>query len=187
MFESTRRKQQQPMFPVTTSEPVKEEPSSLISTHDLEAQAAVQVQASSKRYVMGILAIGALAALALVGVKQMQQLKPQAAQSVAAVSLPPPAVDAPSVPAPEATPIEFEATPTMASPVVADAKPKGLGKLTIKGDAKTKNVWLDGKRMLGAGQRSFLVGCGMHTIAVADKADMKDIEIPCNGELTVSK
>jgi hypothetical protein len=27
----------------------------------------------------------------------------------------------------------------------------------------------------------------MHTIAVTDKLDTKDVEIPCNGEYTVTK
>ena len=64
---------------------------------------------------------------------------------------------------------------------------KRFGRLTIKADARSKNVWFDGKRMLGSGQRSFLVLCGMHTIAVGDKVDAKDIEIPCNGEYVAAK
>jgi len=27
----------------------------------------------------------------------------------------------------------------------------------------------------------------MHTIAVSDKADARDVEVPCNGEYVVSK
>ncbi|MBX3227309.1 MAG: hypothetical protein KIT84_34765 [Labilithrix sp.] len=64
---------------------------------------------------------------------------------------------------------------------------KRWGTLTIKPDAKTKTVWFDGKRMLGAGKRSFMVYCGMHTIAVNDKTDQKDMEVPCNGELVIGK
>lgn len=62
-----------------------------------------------------------------------------------------------------------------------------FGKLTIKSEAKYKNVYFDGKRMLGTGQRTFLVYCGKHTIAVTDKAKVKEIEIPCGGEYVVSK
>lgn len=69
----------------------------------------------------------------------------------------------------------------------ASASRKRLGKLSIRADAKSRNVWLDGKRMLGAGPRSFLVACGMHTIAVADRSDARDVEIPCDGEYSVGK
>ena len=87
-------------------------------------------------------------------------------------------VETPKVEAPKAeAPVE-----TPAAKAEAEPKTKLLGKLTIKADPKVKNVWLDGKRMLGIGSRSFLVKCGMHTVAVNDKADQKDIEIPCNGE-----
>jgi hypothetical protein len=89
-------------------------------------------------------------------------------------------VDANPAPQPQAS----------AAPVVgaeATDPKKRWGKLTIKADGKTHNVWFDGKRMLGSGTRSFLVFCGMHTIAVNDKIDSKDVEIPCNGEYVVSK
>ncbi|MBX3203234.1 MAG: hypothetical protein KF894_34235, partial [Labilithrix sp.] len=79
--------------------------------------------------------------------------------------------------------------PAASAPIAkAPVEPKTrFGKLTIKADAKRKNVWFDGKRMLGSGQRSFTVFCGMHTIAVADKTDARDVEVPCNGEYVVSK
>ncbi len=80
-----------------------------------------------------------------------------------------------------------ERAPEPAAPKIPTDPKKRFGKLTIKSDAKYKNVWFDGKRMLGTGQRSFLVFCGMHTIAVADKADARDVEVPCNGEYVVSK
>jgi hypothetical protein len=73
-----------------------------------------------------------------------------------------------------------------AKPDKPEKKPR-FGKLTIKSEAKYKNVFFDGKRMLGTGQRTFLVYCGKHTIAVSDKASFKEIEIPCGGEYVVSK
>jgi|GEM_PF-1678147 len=89
---------------------------------------------------------------------------------------------------PGTTAADAPATPPAApAPKVPTDPKKRFGKLTIKADAKHKNVWFDGKRMLGSGKRSFLVFCGMHTIAVADKADTKDIAVPCNGEYVVSK
>lgn len=114
------------------------------------------------------------------------------------------AVKAPGVPGVEALvaeariPIDDVATPAAtlsvpselpaanATKAKTDSK-KHFGRLTIKADAKHKNVYFDGKRMLGSGPRSFTVVCGMHTIAVTDKADAKDVEIPCNGEYVVAK
>jgi hypothetical protein len=93
-------------------------------------------------------------------------------------------LDAPVPPPPAAADRAGAVEPGTKMPL--DPK-KRFGKLTIKADAKHKNVWFDGKRMLGSGQRTFMVFCGMHTIAVSDKAETKDIEIPCNGEYTVSK
>jgi len=118
-----------------------------------------------------------------------------AAPAMAAAAVPSPAempkLDAVSVPRPattatEAAPASAPAPEPAARKIPTDPK-KRFGKLTIKSEARHKNVWFDGKRMLGSGQRSFLVYCGMHTIAVADKADAKDIEVPCNGEYVVSK
>ncbi len=116
---------------------------------------------------------------------------PSPAETLELDSIPPP----PSTIA-EAAPATTPGTPAEAAPattpeparskIPTDPK-KRFGKLTIKSDAKYKNVWFDGKRMLGNGQRSFLVYCGMHTIAVADKTDAKDIEVPCNGEYVVSR
>jgi hypothetical protein len=119
------------------------------------------------------------------------------------VEVAPPAVAAAAPPAiarvPEPTAPLDDANAAPAAPAAAaavdrtpidktiDSKKQRLGKFTIKAEPKIKNVWFDGKRMLGTGQRSFLVLCGMHTVAVNDKADNRDIEIPCNGEYTVSK
>jgi hypothetical protein len=61
------------------------------------------------------------------------------------------------------------------------------GRLTIAGDARAKDVFMDGKRMLGRGQRTFSVMCGMHTIAVNVRSDAHEVEIPCNAELVVGK
>jgi hypothetical protein len=77
----------------------------------------------------------------------------------------------------------IEIAPPPPPPRVDTPEPKKrLGRLTIKADPKTKHVWFDGKRMLGTGTRSFAVLCGMHTLAINDKAETKDIEVPCNGE-----
>ena len=61
------------------------------------------------------------------------------------------------------------------------------GRLTIAGDARAKDVFMDGKRMLGHGARSFSVMCGTHTISVSVRNDAHEVEIPCNAELVVGK
>lgn len=150
----------------------------------------------------GVVAAASIAALVLAGgarggdaAAETPANAPTAAAAAARVE---------TAPAPEeaaAPGVEAAVTPEEAAPAASAAEPakapaaakapidpkKRFGKLTIKADAKRKNVWFDGKRMLGSGQRSFLVFCGMHTIAVADKTETRDVEVPCNGEYVVSK
>lgn len=145
----------------------------------------------------GVLAIVGVSAVVLGGgaraqVKATATTQAIATPAVAPAASPPPApetveLDAPVAPA-APTPPEPAASASEPKAAATPADPKKrFGKLTIKADAKHKNVWFDGKRMLGSGQRSFLVFCGMHTVAVNDKADTKDVEIPCNGEYSVGK
>lgn len=100
------------------------------------------------------------------------------ATSAAPVDLPPDLAAAASMPAAK--------TP---SPPVEDAKPAApkFGRLTINGRARYTHVFLDGKRLLGKGARSFVVICGAHQIAVGDKADAKDVDVPCNAEMVISQ
>lgn len=101
---------------------------------------------------------------------------------------PQPAVAPPPVVASAAVPA-FVALSVIASRTDAATKSGGgkYGRLTITGDARSKDVFMDGKRMLGRGQRTFSVMCGMHTIAVNVRSDAHEIEIPCNAELVVGK
>ena len=71
----------------------------------------------------------------------------------------------------------------------AKAAAKKFGRLTVAGDARGRDVYMDGKRMLGRGARSFTVMCGVHAIAVGNKADAEDMDIPCTGtaELVIGK
>ena len=129
----------------------------------------------------------------VLGVTTLVSLRPAKHDSPAAAAAPMGA--APSVVTAEVVPAPAPVVTAEAAPVVevtkpaadGDPKTKRLGKLTIKADPKTKNVWFDGKRMLGTGQRTFLVACGMHTIAVNDKKDARDVEVPCNGEYAIGK
>jgi hypothetical protein len=41
--------------------------------------------------------------------------------------------------------------------------------------------------MLGHGTRSFAVLCGTHTVAVTDKTDAREVDVPCDGEYIVHK
>ncbi len=77
--------------------------------------------------------------------------------------------------------------PATAAPKPEKAEKKGFGRLVVRGAAKNNRVYLDGKLLLGRGQRTFMVFCGDHTIAVGNKTDARDVDVPCNGELVVSK
>lgn len=79
-------------------------------------------------------------------------------------------------------------TPAPPTTTTTAAKEKaGWAKLTIRGQAKSHRVYLDGKMLLGQGQRTFMIRCGEHTIAVGNKTDAKNVDVPCNAEYVVSK
>lgn len=61
------------------------------------------------------------------------------------------------------------------------------GRLSIAGKARASFVFLDGKRLLGRGARSFTVVCGPHQIAVGEKSNVKDVDVPCNAEMVISE
>jgi len=141
---------------------------------------------------VGVLALIGLTSVAL---SRSEVKTASATQAIEAQPVVQP-VAAPVVAAPIAPPIELDTPPppptTTAEPAPVEQSTKvdpkkRFGKLTIKSDAKHKNVCFDGKRMLGSGKRTFMVFCGIHTIAVGDKLESKDVEIPCNGEYSVGK
>jgi hypothetical protein len=98
------------------------------------------------------------------------------------------AAPVPSMPV-EPPPPVMDVAPTPAPPTTAalPSEKTGWAKLTIKGPAKSHRVYLDGKMLLGQGQRTFMIRCGEHTIAVGNKTDAKDVDVPCNGEYVVSR
>lgn len=105
---------------------------------------------------------------------------PAAANAPAAGDLLPPDLDAkPSAPAP--------VTPVTPAPPESRPLAQRFGRLSIVGDARGRDVFLDGKRMLGKGTRSFTVVCGTHSIAIGTRADAHDLDVPCNAELTLGK
>lgn len=104
--------------------------------------------------------------------------------------VPPPDLDvrAPvAAPAAVAAPTVTLATRETAAPVKPSAKK--FGRLSVTGDARSRDVFFDGKRMLGRGARTFTVMCGAHTVAVGNRADVREVEIPCTGsaELVIGK
>ena len=114
---------------------------------------------------------------------------PAAANAPAAGDLLPPDLDAkPSARAPvtAATPVT-PVTPAPLAPPESRPLAQRFGRLSIVGDARGRDVFLDGKRMLGKGTRSFTVVCGTHSIAIGTRADAHDLDVPCNAELTLGK
>lgn len=184
-----------PMFPVDEAPAPVVEPSTVVLAADVMPETARTRSVFSipdglvrKRPSLGIVA----AAVGVVlGVSALVAFRPSSPAPAAAAAAPTPAVVAPPAPVVEPAPVVVETAPPVevTKPAVTEAEPKKkvLGKLTIKADPRTKNVWMDGKRMLGSGHRTFLVACGMHVIAVNDKTDAKDVEIPCNGEYAIGK
>jgi hypothetical protein len=160
--------------------------------------------------VLSILAIGTLAlrstspntaALRNAAVAQPAQRSFGAAVPA---EIPPPDLDvkpapvaaaAPAAPAPVVIPTPIAAAaaaPASASwyrvePPKAGVAASKYGRLTITGDARSKDVFMDGKRMLGRGTRNFSIVCGAHTIGIGVRSDSHDVEIPCGAELVVGK
>lgn len=107
--------------------------------------------------------------------------------------VPPPALDLrTSVAAPVAAlaappPVTTALVVRETGPVRGGAKK--FARLSIAGEARSRDVFLDGKRLLGHGGRSFTVICGPHTISVGHRNDGREVDIPCTGnaELVVSK
>ena len=183
-----------------------EEPSSLIVAADVvptERHVAIASTPKPKRIGFIAATLGAVGVCSIAAyVVASMQLQPAPAAAPAVAAPPPPAVveQPPAIapPAPAPAPPADGALTVPASETQGRERARGgvggrapdnerWGKLTIKGDATKKQVWFDGKRMLGKGDRSFLVFCGPHTIAVNAKSDAQDTEVPCNGELVVDK
>lgn len=125
---------------------------------------------------LGVLAAGcAFLAAAFVLVAPRATPSPTAAAKPAAAvpaELPPPDLGAQmaAVPSPKAAP---------AAPVT--------GKITIRGRARRAPVFVDGQRLAGSGGRSVAVTCGSHMIGVGSKAKSSRFDVPCNGEIFITR
>jgi hypothetical protein len=169
-----------PAYPQPAPAP---EPSNMIVAADVNATTGEEPAFAPSpgrfpRRVLAIASVTLVAALAIgVGARSASQ------DAVASAATPPaPAAAAPPAVQPDPPPPDLAAAPAAAAP----AK-KAYGKLTIRGDARAKNVYMDGKRLLGAGTRTFAVICGAHSIAVGTKDGAHDVDVPCNGELVIAK
>lgn len=130
------------------------------------------------RKAVGIVALTFAAALTVgIGARATAPDAPVAAPRQVAVSPPPATVQA------DPPPPDLAAAATVAP---APEK-KGFGKLSLRGAARSKRVYMDGKLLLGSGSRSFMVYCGTHSIAIGNKDDARDVEVPCNGELVIGR
>lgn len=190
------------MFPPSMpNQKAAEDPSSLIVAKDVVGDEPVAEVAAPKKSRMGywamtagIVGIAAGAAFAFTHQPAPMEGVGTLAAAPKLAPAPPPAVEAPPAPAPEPAPAPAATVAEEVGEKATDPK-KRFGHLVIKGDATKKQVWFDSKRMLGKGDRSFLVFCGMHQMAITDgsttrvTADTlaKDVEVPCSGELVVGK
>lgn len=174
---------------------------------DALAAGALPMSGISRRVLGASAAAVALMSLLVVGVFALRGSSPDmtasrgalaaqpAQRSVGAsvpVEVPPPDLAPAPVAAAPAAPAPAVVTPTpLATPARDEAmsRPasKRWGRLSVAGDARGKDVFMDGKRMLGRGARSFTVMCGTHSIAIGNRADAHDVEVPCNAELVLGK
>ena len=111
---------------------------------------------------------------------EARETKKSAAAAMSLPDAPPPNLD----PQPEP---KAEKASTPAAPVTKAVSTSKFGKLTITGAATRHHVFMDGKRFLGTGTRSFTVMCGTHAIGIDSRTDTKDLDVPCGGELVVSE
>jgi len=135
---------------------------------------------------VAVLATGA----ASIKSKNDQSSGPPRLPPTALAAEPPRAELAETTPSPVAAkdaPVVTKEAPSVPVIKAAAKAPTGLGRLIITGEARSRAVYMDGKMMLGSGPRSFNVRCGPHTLAVGNKTEPRDIEIPCNGELKITR
>lgn len=132
----------------------------------------------------GVLGVGAGSAAA-VSVATHHPAAAQASVTAAPVTTeaPPPDLTPPPPEAPKAAPAPAPTTPKFPP---NDPRAK-LGRLVIRGSASYEWVFMDGKRMLGRGPRSFDVMCGDHTIAINRREAATHVDVPCMGEYAVGQ
>jgi hypothetical protein len=130
------------------------------------------------------------------GLRPPQSLPAAAAQGPASIASPTgaPAVTRPNTdvtyewantfPGVEAAPREAPKGAGAAASQASVDTPPATGTLVLRRPALPANVWLDGARLRAASTR---VPCGTHEIRVGARGHSREIDVPCGGELTVSR
>lgn len=202
-----------PPDPPWAPEPPKQEPSSLAVAADLgigpvaayDAQHDPFADADAERFLpakrSSRVVVGAAAAIALVGLASViafgvkstdEASRSHRAPHSAYASQPngaditPPSLDIPEA-KPAATASPSTPATALTSATTTSTGPDQYGRLSIAGKARASYVFLDGKRLLGRGARSFTIVCGPHQIAVGDRSNVRAVDVPCNAETVISE
>ncbi len=131
-----------------------------------------------------VLSTGALAFRS--GRSTVAASSPRSLGSPVPSDVPPPDLDVKPI-APVTSRVTVAVAPPASDESPAKAAAKRFARLSIVGDARARDVFLDGKRLLGRGARNFTVMCGPHSIAIGTKADAHDVDVSCGGELVLGK
>ena len=145
--------------------------------------------------VVSTLAVGGLALRSTTSAdartaRAAEAASPRSFGSPVPTDVPPPDLDAkPAVPAAVTTSVATSAAAAATPAPARDESPAKAGKprfarLSVVG---SRDVFLDGKRLLGHGPRNFTVICGTHSIAIGTRTDGHDVDVPCNSELVVGR
>ena len=106
----------------------------------------------------------------------------------ASVSAPAPApTPAPTpapAPAPTPAPTPAPATAPAPAPATASAAPSGTsGTITVPPDRGGHRVWVD-KQIVGESPGTFTVRCGWRAVRVGSQGQLRNLEVPCGGDVT---
>lgn len=96
----------------------------------------------------------------------------------------------PPSPAPAPSPtLAASSTPASAPspvPARASALPPGTGRLVTHASEKGHRIFLDG-RLAGSGGAALVVRCGRHDVRVGSAGRLRKVEVPCGGDVEVSR
>jgi hypothetical protein len=155
-----------------------------VAVADEEVNPTMEVRLPTRRRRLGGVVIGAVAGCALI-------LLAAGIARVGHASSPPPTVQAtPTTPAPATTSLDSTtattpdpATPPVTAGTTSTTTTSSTGTVRLDRPAVAGRVWLDGKKLSAS---SALVSCGTHQIKVG-RGRTHSIDVPCGGELGVSK
>jgi hypothetical protein len=137
-----------------------------------------------KRRRLGGIVIGAVAGCGLIllaaVIAKVSRASGAPRDPTVALAAPPPPVQ----PAGAATAPEPQSPPGVAAVGPADSSPPTTGTLRLQRPAAPGRVWLDGKKVTSS---SVLVQCGPHQLKVGARARARAIQIPCGGDIAITK